>query len=121
MNALIIAAHGSRKKESEQEVAALAEKLAKRSGGILDLVAHGFLQFCGPDLEAVIAETVEKGATTISIFPLFVSAGSHVRSDIPELIAQARERHPGVNFTVTRHLAVIESIQDLILNEVLSR
>lgn len=121
MNALIIAAHGSRKKESAQEVAALAEKLAKRSGAKLDLVAHGFLQFCGPDLEAVIAETVEKGATTISIFPLFVSAGSHVRTDIPELIAQARERHPGVKFTVTRHLAVIESIQDLILNEVLSQ
>ena len=116
MKALIIAAHGSRKKESALEVAQLAQKVREKSK--MDRVAHAFLQFSEPFLPQVIGELVREGVTEVVIFPFFISGGAHVNMDIPEAVAQARGAHPGVGFTITRHLGIIPSVEDLILGEI---
>ena len=116
MKALIIAAHGSRKEESAWEVARLAEKVREKSS--LDRVEHAFLQFSEPYLPQVIEDVVAAGARDVVIFPFFISAGSHVNQDIPEAVAHAREQYPQVTFHLTRHLGIIESVEDLILGEV---
>ena len=116
VKALIIAAHGSRKEESAREVARLAEKVREKSS--LDRVEHAFLQFSEPYLPQVIEDVVAAGARDVVIFPFFISAGSHVNQDIPEAVAHAREQYPQVTFHLTRHLGIIESVEDLILGEV---
>ncbi|HSL61234.1 MAG TPA: CbiX/SirB N-terminal domain-containing protein [Desulfotignum sp.] len=121
MKALILAAHGSRQPASAREVAALAEKLDEkvrkdRAKGIYT-VAHAFLQFCTPSLETVIQGLAEQGVDEMIIFPFFISAGSHVQSDIPREVDKVRSRYPGVRFSITRHLGVLEPIEEIILNE----
>ncbi|MCG8637658.1 MAG: CbiX/SirB N-terminal domain-containing protein [Desulfobacterales bacterium] len=118
MKVLIIAAHGSRKAESAREVAALTEKISLKSGACFDRVDHGFLQFSEPLLPGVIDNAVALGATQIVIFPFFISAGSHILTDIPELVAESGKTYPGVEFTVTRHLGAAASVEDVILGEV---
>ena len=118
MKVLVIAAHGSRKKESGVEVAALTEKLAKKATPEFDSVVHGFLQFSEPLLPGVIESVVEDGADTVVVFPFFISAGSHIMTDIPELIKGLVKKYPGVDFSITRHLGVIDGIGDIILKEV---
>ncbi|HCY87083.1 MAG TPA: cobalamin biosynthesis protein CbiX, partial [Desulfobacteraceae bacterium] len=71
-----------------------------------------------PLLPKVIETAVADGATRIVVFPFFISAGSHILTDIPELIAEYRKRHPGVEFCVTSHLGVAEGIPEVILNTV---
>ncbi|MCG8567984.1 MAG: CbiX/SirB N-terminal domain-containing protein [Desulfobacterales bacterium] len=116
MKALIIAAHGSRKKESAMEVARLAQKVRAKS--TLDRVVHAFLQFSEPYLPQVIEDLARDGVSEMVIFPFFISAGSHVNQDIPEAVEQARKSYPHIQFKLTRHLGVIDSVEDLILGEV---
>ncbi|MCP3939975.1 MAG: cobalamin biosynthesis protein CbiX [Desulfobacteraceae bacterium] len=123
MNALIIVAHGSRKKESVRQVAALCQKLSEKIQNLsdknrFDVVMPGFLQFCSPLLEETIEDLVQKGAARIVIFPFFIAAGSHLLKDIPESIEKAGKAYPWVEFSITRHLGGIETIEDLILKEV---
>jgi sirohydrochlorin cobaltochelatase len=122
MKTLIVAAHGSRRKASAAEVAALAKKLdAKvKTDGSSDIqqVTHAFLQFCDPSLETVIQELADSGVDEMVIFPFFISAGSHVTTDIPRAVETARQKHPHVRFHVTRHLGILDAVEDLILAEV---
>lgn len=119
MKALIIAAHGSRKKESNFEVASLTERLSQKATGSFDIVDHAFLQFAEPLLEHKIEELVQKGAKKIVVFPFFIASGSHILVDIPELIKKIKKTNPNVDFKVTRHLGKIDAIEDIILREVL--
>ncbi len=122
MKTLIVAAHGSRQKASAAEVAALAQKLDDKvkADGSKDIqqVVHAFLQFCEPSIETVIQEVVDSGVDEVVIFPFFISAGSHVQTDIPQAVEKARQRYPDVQFHITRHLGILDAIEDLILKEV---
>lgn len=118
MKILVIAAHGSRKKESAMEVAALTGKLGKLAKPEFDRVVHGFLQFSDPLLPGVIEAAVEDGADTVVVFPFFISAGSHIMTDIPDLVTGLAEKYPAVDFRITRHLGTVDGIEDIILTEV---
>jgi sirohydrochlorin cobaltochelatase len=130
VKALIIAAHGSRNKESAQQVAALCQKISEKIQPLsdpnkmdpnkFDVVAPAFLQFTSPLLEEAIEDLVQKGARRIVVFPFFIAAGSHLLQDIPEAVATAGKVHPGVKFSITRHLGGIEAIEDIILTEVMT-
>ena len=117
MKVLIIAAHGSRKETSNNEVAELAGRLAEKTKERFDRVTHAFLQFADPLLETTLDTVANQGAQTVTIFPLFIGSGSHIREDIPNLVEQARKNHPQVNFRLTRHLGQIPAIEELILSE----
>lgn len=118
MKTLIIAAHGSRKKESNKEVASLAERIEEKGKALFDRVEHAFLQFAEPLIGARLDDLVKDGATQIVIFPLFIGSGSHVLTDIPDLVQAAREKYPDVRIEVARHLGRLEALEDIILNEV---
>ena len=120
MNALIIVAHGSRNRESAQQVAALCQKVSEKAKNRFDIVAHAFLQFASPLLEETIEELVQRGAKRIIVFPFFIAAGSHLLEDIPALVEAAGKAYPGVDFSITRHLGGIDSIEDIILDEVVT-
>jgi len=120
VKALIIAAHGSRKKESNLEVASLASRVSKKAAGSFEKVEHAFLQIAEPLLEKKIDELVQKGAEKIVIFPFFIGSGSHILVDIPALVKKAQLIYPHVELKVTRHLGKIEEIEDVIIREVLS-
>ncbi|MDT8379611.1 MAG: CbiX/SirB N-terminal domain-containing protein [Desulfotignum sp.] len=122
MKTLIVAAHGSRQQASATEVAALAKKLDNKvkthDSYTIQQVVHAFLQFCDPSLETVIQELVDSGVDEMVIFPFFISAGSHVQTDIPRAVETARQKHPHVRFHITRHLGILDAVEDLILQEV---
>ncbi len=119
MRSLIIAAHGSRKKESNMALAALAAKICKKpSLNSYDDVDHAFLQMAEPLLENKILEKIESGAKEIVIFPFFIGSGSHILIDIPNLVNEFKEKYPLVEFILTKHLGMLEAIEDVIIDEV---
>ena len=122
MKTVIVAAHGSRQKASAAEVAALAQKMDKKvktdDSHDIQQVVHAFLQFCDPSLETVLQELVDSGVEEVVIFPFFISAGSHVQTDIPQAVETARQQYPDVQFHITRHLGILDAVEDLILGEV---
>jgi len=53
-------------------------------------VALAFLELMTPNLAAGVAELVEQGCTAVTVVPLFLGAGGHVRCDLPVLLEAAR-------------------------------
>ncbi len=116
MNALIIAAHGSRREASNEEIRQLAAALRSQGGDRFDLIAHAFLEIAEPSIPDAIGVAVEAGAQDVVVLPYFLSAGRHVASDIPDEIALAQRRHPGVRMRVTPYLGSAPEIAELVLS-----
>jgi hypothetical protein len=104
LKALILLSHGSRRRESTDEMIRLAEAVAGAEHQPFDRVACAFQQFAAPSFQQALDDIVSEGATEVVVFPLFLAAGSHVLVDVPEMIAAARSAHPGVNITILPHL-----------------
>lgn len=119
MNILIIAAHGSRKETSNREVAELARKLSGKLSHMFDRVTHAFLQFADPLLAQELSAHASRGAKKIVVFPFFIGSGSHILTDIPDLVEKTKRRHPNTGFEITRHLGSLETIEDVIIKEVI--
>jgi sirohydrochlorin cobaltochelatase len=117
MKVLLILAHGSRKKESNEEVQRIAEDLDKTGNSGFDKVLCAFNQFSKPSAEDQIEILVGMGATHITVLPYFIAAGSHVMSDIPELVKAAEQKYSGVTFKMTPHFGAFEGVKTLILKE----
>ncbi|MDX1488717.1 MAG: CbiX/SirB N-terminal domain-containing protein [Acidiferrobacterales bacterium] len=101
MKTLVLLAHGSRHRATADEVAVLATSIAATTK--CD-VRHAFLEINRPTLIDTIAQAVEDGAKRITVLPLFVNTGNHIVRDLPQLIAEARERFPSVRLELLRHI-----------------
>lgn len=119
--ALIILAHGSRRKASNGEVAALTEKVERLAADKYDAVACAFLELAEPALPEVIDTCVAEGMARITVLPYFLNSGNHVTEDIPAIIKAARDRHPGCDFTVTRCIGMDANMPELILKQAKTR
>lgn len=118
MKCLLIVAHGSRQPAANAEIVSLAEAVGPIATGRFHQVRSAFLQLTEPLIPEIIAELVTEGASEIVVFPFFIAAGSHVLTDIPAIIAEARDTYPEVVFRVTPHLGACQGIAPFILDAV---
>ncbi len=118
MKALLIIAHGSRRKESNEEVLRLANRIKENSGPAFNEVMCSFLEISSPLVDSAIADLVDAGATEIKVFPYFLSAGTHVVNDIPRMIKEERENYPDVHFEILPHMGALQGISTLILSQI---
>ena len=93
--ALLVAAHGSRKKVSNIEIHQLANNILLKSQ-VFDIVEACFLEIAKPSIPDGIKSCIEKNASEILIMPYFLAAGMHVIEDIPEIVYKERLKHKGV-------------------------
>ena len=61
MKVLLIVSHGSRRKESNDEVRRLSERIAQESGPLFDLVHCAFLELTYPTIDAAIGDLAGEG------------------------------------------------------------
>lgn len=64
------------------------------------LVSLAFLELMAPSLPEAVDALMRQGAERITIAPLFLGAGAHVRSDLPRSVAQIAERYPQADFRI---------------------
>lgn len=63
-------------------------------------VATAFLELMEPSLEQVIDEWVDEGILEVTVVPVFLGQGGHVRRDLPQLIENLREDYPSVQLVL---------------------
>ncbi|MEJ7138090.1 sirohydrochlorin chelatase [Amphibiibacter pelophylacis] len=97
VTALILFAHGSRDPRwalpFERMAQALRERLPSAESTRVQLA---FLELMTPSLSEAATHAVQSGAQRIAVAPLFLGAGSHIREDLPALLDDLRQQHPGV-------------------------
>ena len=82
-----------------------------------DLIVEGaHMELAPPTIEDGVTSCIEKGATHIIAHPYMLSPGRHAREDIPRMVAEAVNTHPGVTSEVTDPLGVDSRIGQIILD-----
>lgn len=89
---VLLFAHGARDPLWARPFEAVAQALRERAPEMP--VALGFLEFMTPDLRGAGDALAAKGCTKVSVVPLFLGAGGHVRKDLPLLLDALRAAHP---------------------------
>lgn len=77
-------------------------------------VELSFLEIMQPSLEEMAAALSAKGASDITVVPVFFGQGGHLRNDFPVLLDACREKSPQITLSATlifgEYLAVLQSI-----------
>lgn len=90
--AVVLVAHGSPDPDWRRPIVAMAEGLAARWSGRVEVAYLGFLS---PDLGTVIGQLDEDGHRDVLVLAAFLSpGGKHIKRDVPEAVAELAERHP---------------------------
>jgi sirohydrochlorin ferrochelatase len=96
---IILVDHGSRREESNRLLVDVVRQFAEASGH--EIVESAHMELAEPSIAAAFARCVERGATTVVVFPYFLLPGRHWHEDIPRMAAEAAADHPGVRHVVT--------------------
>ena len=119
MKSLLIIAHGSRRKESNEEVRALAGRISQLEKTGYDEVTAGFLEIAEPSIPDGLEACIKRGAKQVVVFPYFLAAGRHVVEDIPEEIEPVVARYPDVYVRIAPHLGMAAALPEIILDTAL--
>ena len=91
-------AHGSRDPLWRLPMEAVAAQVAATDPQVQVLCAY--LELTQPDLPSAAQQLVAKGAQQLTVVPLFLGVGKHVREDLPQLMDGLRQTHPGVEIVL---------------------
>lgn len=116
MKSLILAAHGSRREASNDEVRALAARLGDKAVPPYSEVAAAFLELTEPTIDEAIVAAVDRGAKEVVVLPYLLAAGRHVVSDIPEQVDKARAARPDADIQVRPYLGSADSLVDVLFD-----
>jgi sirohydrochlorin ferrochelatase len=96
---VILVDHGSRRGESNEMLLAVVSEFQAASGFAIVEPAH--MELADPSIDTAFSKCVSRGATTVVVFPYFLSPGRHWNDDIPRLAAAAAKKHAGIRYLVT--------------------
>jgi len=92
MRGIVLFAHGARDPEWARPFEDIRERVrASRPEYPIELA---FLDFMSPTLDEAVASLAEQGALAITVFPLFMAQGGHLKQDLPRLLDALRAKHP---------------------------
>ena len=99
-SAVILFAHGAREAEWARPFESVRDRL--RSEGLR--VELAYLEIMTPSLEDAARDLVDEGIESVTIVPLFLAQGGHVKRQLPEMVVALARRHSRTKFRVTSAL-----------------
>lgn len=97
--AIILFAHGARDPQWAEPFLRIRERAMALRPGVP--VALAFLELMEPGLTDCVADLAAQGARNMTLVPLFMAQGGHLKKDLPRIIAALQADHPGVSIEVT--------------------
>ena len=111
-NALILFAHGSRDPKWAEPFKSIQSLIRAQAPDIP--VELAFLELMQPGIQGCLGVLAKQGITRISIVPIFLAAGRHLREDLPALIAPIQKQYPDFVINVTAPIGDIPEFQSAI-------
>ncbi|HNJ77140.1 MAG TPA: CbiX/SirB N-terminal domain-containing protein [Azospira sp.] len=106
--ALILFAHGARDPEWANPMRRVRAAVMQQAPAMR--VELAFLEFMSPNLGDCARSLVAEGYTAISIVPMFIAQGGHLKNDVPLLMDELRNAHPDVRFVLSPPVGEAEPI-----------
>ena len=118
MNAILYIGHGTRSKKGANEAMSFLQRVIKKIDVPIQEIS--FLELTEPSIEEGFKRCVERGATDITVVPIFLLAAGHIKEDIPSALNSLRDKYPNVNVTVRNPFGVqgiiLDGIAELVRN-----
>jgi sirohydrochlorin cobaltochelatase len=99
MQGILLFAHGARDPAWARPFEAIAERMRAAAPGHAIVLAY--LELMQPGLKDAVETMRAYGCDDITVVPLFLGAGGHVKRDLPALIDELRAAHPGLALRTT--------------------
>ncbi|WP_353154870.1 CbiX/SirB N-terminal domain-containing protein [Herminiimonas fonticola] len=96
--ALVLFAHGARDPRWAEPFQRLQSAVQMQSPELS--VSLAFLELMSPRLPELVPTLVADGIGDITIVPVFLGQGGHVRHDLPLLIDELKVQYPDVSFRI---------------------
>ncbi|MGL1834213.1 sirohydrochlorin chelatase [Rhodocyclaceae bacterium SMB388] len=107
--AVVLFGHGARDPDWARPMRRAREMVQGGSPALQ--VELAFLEFMTPTLPEAIDALVADGATRITVVPMFLAQGGHLKKDVPLLVEAAQARHPGCRI---RQALAVGEVDDVI-------
>lgn len=116
MKGVLILAHGSREKATEETlnyiVAQLKAQLPEQ------MIQSAYLQFSEKDLSWGLNTLADAGAKEIVVVPYFLFSGVHICEDIPEEIKNYCKKRPGLEIRMGKTLGTDHRLAEILADRV---
>ena len=118
MKGILLFGHGARNPEWAQPFHRIRDAILGRDPEAL--VEPGFLELMRPSFDEAVDCLVRQGAGEIVVVPIFMAAGSHIKKDLPQMAANAMDRHAGLEITLAAPVGeagpVLAALADYAMN-----
>ncbi|WP_462409614.1 sirohydrochlorin chelatase [Neobacillus sp. Marseille-QA0830] len=112
MKAILYIGHGTRSKKGAEEAIAFIRRVMERIP--VPIQEFSFLELTEPSIEEGFRRCVQRGATEITVVPLFLLAAGHIKQDIPDALSLLKKEYPQVKVNVRNPFGVQDKILDAI-------
>jgi len=111
-SAIVLFAHGARDPQWAEPFEKIQRAIkARRPGTAVELA---FLESMEPALADAIAVLVRAGHRHITVAPLFMAQGGHLKQDVPKILDAIRAEHRGTTITLLPAIGDVDAILDAI-------
>ena len=109
---LVLFAHGSRDPGWADPFRAVQRKVSSKKPALT--VELAFLQLMEPSLTEVVDRLVASRHTRLTIAPLFMAEGAHLKRDLAELMTRLQERHGRLQLKLLPAAGEVDAVLDAI-------
>jgi sirohydrochlorin cobaltochelatase len=107
-SAIVLFAHGARDPEWAQPFEKIRNHIQDRLPDTPVLLA--FLELMQPTLADAISKLDQLGTRHITLIPMFLARGGHLKQDLPKLIAHIQAQHPKLTLHLSPAIGEVEVI-----------
>ena len=119
MRGIVLFAHGARDPAWARPFEAIRDRV--RTSRPEYPIALAYLELMSPTLEEAIDTLVDEGALAITVFPLFMAQGAHLKQDIPRILDAIRATHPRIPIALEPAVGEVPQLLDAIAGWILER
>jgi sirohydrochlorin cobaltochelatase len=112
MRGIVLFAHGARDPEWARPFEAIRDRV--RAARPECPVSLAYLEVMAPTLEEAIEAVVAQGASSVTVHPLFMAQGGHLKHDLPRILDAIRSTRPQVPIALERAVGEVPEILDAI-------
>ena len=119
MRGIVLFAHGAKDPEWARPFHEICNRV--RSNRPEYPIAVAFLESMSPTLEEAIDSLANEGATAITVFPLFMAQGGHLKQDLPRILEEIRAARPHIPISLEPPIGEVTEILEAIAAWILAR
>ena len=119
MRGLVLFAHGARDPEWSRPFEAIRDRVRAQRPEYP--IALAYLEIMSPRLDQAVDAVVAEGASCVTVFPLFMAQGGHLKHDLPRMLEPIRARHAHIPVALETAVGDVPELLDAIAGWILQR